>query len=55
MLDLLYLSVTMSQVLTSKPTRKPSDGCIFYGLFLEGCRWNGNNLVESLPKELFTG
>ncbi|CAL1689869.1 unnamed protein product [Lasius platythorax] len=42
------------KVLTSKPTRRPSNGCIIYGLFLEGCQWNGNYLVESLPKELFT-
>ncbi|XP_072745723.1 dynein axonemal heavy chain 1 [Anoplolepis gracilipes] len=42
------------KILTSKPTWRPSDGCIIYGLFLEGCRWNGNYLVESLPKELFT-
>ncbi|XP_039313454.1 dynein heavy chain 1, axonemal [Solenopsis invicta] len=42
------------KVLTSKPTQRPSDGCIIYGLFLEGCRWDGNYLAESLPKELFT-
>ncbi|EFN73504.1 Dynein heavy chain 1, axonemal [Camponotus floridanus] len=42
------------KVLISKPKQKPSDGCIIYGLFLEGCRWNGNYLIESLPKELFT-
>ncbi|KAL6436551.1 hypothetical protein ACFW04_004787 [Cataglyphis niger] len=42
------------KVLTSKPMQRPSDGCVIYGLFLEGCRWNGNYLAESLPKELFT-
>lgn len=30
------------------------DGCVIYGLFLEGCRWDGNYLNESLPKELYT-
>ncbi|XP_011704198.1 PREDICTED: dynein heavy chain 1, axonemal-like, partial [Wasmannia auropunctata] len=42
------------KVLSSKPTQRPSNGCVIYGLFLEGCRWDGNYLVESLPKELFT-
>ncbi|XP_018339413.1 PREDICTED: dynein heavy chain 1, axonemal-like isoform X2 [Trachymyrmex septentrionalis] len=42
------------KILTSKPTQRPLNGCVIYGLFLEGCRWNGNYLVESLPKELFT-
>ncbi|TGZ44717.1 Dynein heavy chain 1, axonemal [Temnothorax longispinosus] len=41
------------KVLSSKPTQRPLDGCIIYGLFLKGCRWDGNYLVESLPKELF--
>ncbi|XP_077275648.1 dynein axonemal heavy chain 1 [Temnothorax americanus] len=43
------------KVLSSKPTQRPLDGCIIYGLFLEGCRWDGNYLVESLQKELFAG
>ncbi|KAI4500001.1 hypothetical protein M0802_004871 [Mischocyttarus mexicanus] len=42
------------QVLASKPAHKPEDGCIVYGLFLEGCRWGGNYLEESYPKELYT-
>ncbi|KAG5345241.1 DYH1 protein, partial [Acromyrmex charruanus] len=42
------------KILTSKPTQRPLNGCVIYGLFLEGCRWDGNYLVESLPKELFT-
>ncbi|XP_043502297.1 dynein axonemal heavy chain 1-like [Polistes fuscatus] len=42
------------QVLNSKPAHKPEDGCVVYGLFLEGCRWGGNYLVESYPKELYT-
>lgn len=50
-----YTQCYMLQVLISKPKQKLSDGCIIYGLFLEGCRWNGNYLIESLPKELFTG
>lgn len=45
----------MSQILTSKPTQRPSNGSVIYGLFLEGCRWDGNYLVESLSKKLFTG
>ncbi|XP_012056092.1 PREDICTED: dynein heavy chain 1, axonemal-like [Atta cephalotes] len=42
------------KILTSKPTQRPLNGCVIYGLFLEGSRWDGNYLVESLPKELFT-
>ncbi|XP_025602682.2 dynein axonemal heavy chain 1-like [Athalia rosae] len=41
-------------VLSGKPKQKPKDGCAVYGLFLEGCRWGGSALAESLPKELYT-
>ncbi|XP_023247279.1 dynein heavy chain 1, axonemal-like [Copidosoma floridanum] len=42
------------QVLPAKPDRAPENGCVVYGLFLEGCRWDGSYLAESLPRELFT-
>ncbi|KYN02640.1 Dynein heavy chain 1, axonemal [Cyphomyrmex costatus] len=42
------------KILSSKPTQRPPNGYVIYGLFLESCRWDGNYLVESLPKELFT-
>ncbi|XP_076627799.1 dynein axonemal heavy chain 1 [Colletes latitarsis] len=42
------------QVLSAMPTYRPKDGCVIYGLFLEGCRWDKNYLNESLPKELYT-
>ncbi|XP_060831781.1 dynein axonemal heavy chain 1-like [Bombus pascuorum] len=42
------------QVLKSIPEHRPPNGCVIYGLFLEGCRWDGNYLNESLPKELYT-
>nr|XP_012140860.1 PREDICTED: dynein heavy chain 1, axonemal [Megachile rotundata] len=42
------------KVLEVRPTQRPKDGCVIYGLFLEGCRWGGNYLDESLPKELYT-
>lgn len=42
------------QVLNAMPTFRPKDGCVIYGLFLEGCRWDKNYLNESLPKELYT-
>ena len=34
----------------------PDSGCIIYGPFLEGCRWNDDTgvLDESRPKELYT-
>ena len=33
----------------------PDEGCYFYGLFLEGCKWDkpGNKLTDSDPKVLF--
>nr|XP_012214814.1 PREDICTED: dynein heavy chain 1, axonemal-like [Linepithema humile] len=34
--------------------QKPSNGCVIYDLFLEGCRWDGKYVVESFPKQLFT-
>ncbi|XP_023289892.1 dynein heavy chain 1, axonemal [Orussus abietinus] len=42
------------QVLEENPTQRPVDGCVVYGVFLEGCRWGGSHLAESLPKELYT-
>ncbi|CAK9804539.1 Dynein axonemal heavy chain 1 [Anthophora plagiata] len=42
------------QVLSTMPNQRPPDGCVIYGLFLEGCRWDGEYLNESLPKELYT-
>ena len=34
---------------------RPADGCIINGPFLEGCRWNDDEMVldESKPKELY--
>ncbi|XP_011297154.1 dynein heavy chain 1, axonemal-like [Fopius arisanus] len=40
------------QVLKNSPQSPEKDGCCLYGLFLEGCRWDGNTLEESLPKVL---
>ncbi|XP_031787006.1 dynein heavy chain 1, axonemal isoform X2 [Nasonia vitripennis] len=42
------------EVLPDKPRERPREGCVVYGLFLEGCRWDGVALAESMPKELFT-
>ncbi|XP_026674744.1 dynein heavy chain 1, axonemal-like [Ceratina calcarata] len=42
------------KVLSARPHQRPSDGCVIYGLFLEGCRWDGEYLNESFPKELYT-
>lgn len=40
----------------TKFTDKPEDGCLMYGLFMEGARWNPEKRIvdESAPKELFT-
>lgn len=43
------------KVLREKPRSRAKDGCTVYGLYLEGCRWGGNALAESYPKELYTG
>ncbi|XP_066590873.1 dynein axonemal heavy chain 1-like [Prorops nasuta] len=42
------------KVLKESPAQRPLDGCVIYGLFLEGCRWDGSYLAESKPKELYT-
>ncbi len=36
-------------------TEKPKDGCLIYGLYLEGCRWSyeTHKLADSDPKKLF--
>lgn len=53
-LERLHL-INSSKVQKSKSTyTAPIDGCIVYGLYLEGCRWNGDNLAESYPKELYS-
>jgi len=35
---------------------KPKEGCIIYGMYLEGCRWSNENhaLDQSRPKELYS-
>lgn len=35
---------------------RPEDGCVIYGLFLEGSRWSKeeNSLIDPKPKELFS-
>merc|ERR1711871_1263923 len=33
--------------------KPPADGVYSYGLFIEGARWNGEELAESEPKKLF--
>lgn len=44
-------------VLNTNYNKRPTNGCIIYGLFLEGCRWNVqlNSLDESKSKILYTG
>lgn len=36
-------------------TEKPKDGCLIYGLYLEGCKWSfeSHRLADSDPKKLF--
>jgi len=36
-------------------TEKPKDGCLIYGLYLEGCKWSfeTHRLADSDPKKLF--
>nr|XP_023026157.1 dynein heavy chain 1, axonemal-like [Leptinotarsa decemlineata] len=44
------------EVMNVPVTKRPSDGCCIWGLFLEGARWNHIKMVldESNPKELYT-
>lgn len=44
------------QVLKARPSGRPTEGCVIYGLFMEGARWSDNetSVSESLPKELHT-
>ena len=54
--------VVMTSEVTNPPKEieqlkdEPKEGVYVYGLFLEGCRWDGkmNCLVDSEPKKLFT-
>ncbi|XP_012937339.1 dynein heavy chain 3, axonemal [Aplysia californica] len=43
------------EVLRETPTEKPQDGAFVYGLFMEGAKWDRENMVigESAPKMLF--
>lgn len=55
-MDKLDFSFNFKDKITWKDvTEKPEDGCLFYGLFLEGCKWDYENsqLGESDPKKLF--
>jgi hypothetical protein len=54
----ISLSKRGHQVLKDKKediTEKPESGCIIYGLFLEGAKWDEEHMMvaESSPKELF--
>ena len=54
----ISLSKRGYQVLKDKKediTEKPESGCIIYGLFLEGAKWDEEHMMvaESSPKELF--
>jgi dynein heavy chain, axonemal len=39
----------------SEVTKKPEDGCLIYGMFIEGCKWSfeTHKLADSDPKKLF--
>jgi len=39
----------------SDVTEKPEAGCLIYGMYLEGCKWDDEShvLAESDPKRLF--
>ena len=39
----------------SDVTQKPKDGCLVYGMYLEGCKWSyeHHKLADSDPKKLF--
>ncbi|KAF5308293.1 hypothetical protein FQR65_LT06286 [Abscondita terminalis] len=44
------------KIVKEVPKKRSNVGAIIYGLYLEGCRWNMNqmSLAESNPKELYT-
>ena len=37
-------------------TEKPESGCLIYGMYLEGCKWDYENhvLTDSDPKKLYS-
>lgn len=41
------------QVMNGMPTTRPEEGEYVSGLYLEGARWNGESLVESINRELY--
>merc|ERR1712070_217898 len=51
-----FETVVMKLKDESEVSAKPEDGCIIFGLFMEGARWNAekHSVDESRPKELFT-
>lgn len=54
--DKLDFSFTFKDDITWKDIKeRPENGCLFYGLYLEGCKWDYNThaLGESDPKKLF--
>lgn len=55
--DGLNESMSGLQVLKERPSARPAEGCVIYGLFMEGARWAAREacVAESLPKELHTG
>ncbi|CAM9108221.1 unnamed protein product, partial [Ectocarpus fasciculatus] len=54
-IDTVSFSFQMMECVVDEIER-PEDGCVIYGLFLEGARWSKdeNTLIDPKPKELFS-
>jgi dynein heavy chain len=55
-IDTVSFSFVMKDEIAQDIVNKPEDGCLIYGLFLEGARWDKKvkSLIDPKPKELFS-
>jgi dynein heavy chain, axonemal len=54
--ELSYCFKIRDDIKLNDVKKRPEAGCIVYGIYLEGCKWDydNHNLTDSDPKKLFT-